>query len=117
MNIIGIASSSYLADGAAILSVLPKTDIRKGERRVSRTKTLDGGAVITDSGYADGDRTFTLEIESSLAMWQKLWAIFKAATLLTVTTDDGCFSAAASSIKDDGNVITIETLIKAKLSS
>lgn len=117
MNIIGLASYSYLADGAVILPALPKTDIRKGERRTSRTKTLDGGVVITDSGYADGDRTFTIEVKSSLAMWNKVWAIFKSSTLLTVTTDDGCFSGAANSIKDDGNMIVIEILIKAKLSS
>lgn len=117
MNIIGLASYSYLADGAVILPALPKTDIRKGERRTSRTKTLDGGVVITDSGYADGDRTFTIEVKSSLSMWNKVWAIFKSSTLITVTTDDGAFSGSANSIKDDGTMIVIEILLKAKLSS
>lgn len=117
MNIIGLASYSYLADGAVILHALPKTNIRQGERRTSRTKTLDGSVVITDSGYADGDRTFTIEVKSSLAMWTKVWAIFKSSTLVTVTTDDGAFSAAVNTIKDDGNMIVIEILIKAKLSS
>ena len=35
-----------------------KSKIRRFSRRVSRVATLDGGSVVTDSGYSDTDRTF-----------------------------------------------------------
>jgi hypothetical protein len=114
---IGIASTTYLADGGRILTPLPDTDIRGGDRRVSRTKTLDGGVVITDSGFAHGDRTFKINVSPSATLWAFLWSLFQTASVLFVSTDEGCFSAVASDVRDQGDKIALEILVKQKLSA
>jgi hypothetical protein len=43
-----------LADGGS--------DTRTLTRRISRSATLDGGALINDGGYCDADRTMTLAL-------------------------------------------------------
>jgi hypothetical protein len=114
---IGLASQIYLADGGFALKPSADSRIRSGSRRVNRTKTLDGGVVITDSGYADGDRTLDLYVISSATVWTQLWTIFKLATLVTVTTDDGAFSGAMEAINDNGDYIAIRILIKERISA
>ena len=116
MHNIGIASALYLVDGAVMVTPLGDSNIRTAERRVSRTKTLDGGVVITDSGFAHGDRTFIVALESTQSMWEALHDIFTITTLITVSTEEGCFSGAVESWKDYGDQISIKILIKEKIS-
>ena len=115
MNI-GLASYNYLANGGIILKLMPDSDIRGGERRVSRVKTLDGGVVITDSGFAHGDRTLRVSVYSSLSLWQKVWALFQGASLVVISNDDGCFTAALNNVVDQGDKIALEILLKEKIS-
>lgn len=44
------------------LNITPDSDLRTLARRLTRTATLDGDAVVTDGGYCQADRTITLEI-------------------------------------------------------
>jgi hypothetical protein len=117
MQKIGIASKTYMVDGGFILTALPDTEMRSGSRRVSRTKTLDGGVVITDSGFAHGDRDMSITAQSSALLWNRLWTFFQAAALITVSTDEGCFSAAPDTIQEGEGKIIMNVLIKEKLSA
>ena len=47
-----------------MLDIAPNSDTRTRNRRISRTPTLDGGAVINDGGYSEADRTLTLRLRS-----------------------------------------------------
>jgi hypothetical protein len=117
MQKIGIASKVYMADGGFLLTVLSDAQLRAGTRRVSRTKTLDGGVVITDSGFSHGDRTLSISIPSSASLWARLWAFFQAALLITISIDDGCFSGAPDNIQDNGDKIIMNILVKEKISA
>ena len=113
---IGISSTTYLPGGGVMVEPLPDSDLRRGERRVSRVKTLDGGVHITDSGFAHGDRTQKLRVaHRGQAMWDTLWAIFRDAPSIYLTTEEGCFSAALSNIADEGNKIVLEILLNEKI--
>ena len=58
----GIATLTFDIDGAAVFPQHPESivDNDTGNRRSSRTATLDGGCVIYDTGYAAADRTLTI---------------------------------------------------------
>lgn len=115
MNKISIASQEYLADGHITIDPLPDTDTRTADRRVSRVKTLDGGVVITDSGFADGDRTLKISAPSSAATWARIWNIHKNAARLVIVTDDGVFTGYAGPLRDAGDRITWDILLEEKL--
>lgn len=44
------------------LTLADGSDTQARDRRLTRTPTLDGGAVVYDGGLAEADRTFTLAI-------------------------------------------------------
>ena len=117
MQKIGIASKVYMADGGFLLTLLSDTQARSGSRRVSRTKTLDGGVVITDSGFAHGDRALRVSISSSASLWARLWTLFQTAVMITISIDEGCFSGAPDTIQDNGDRIVMNILIKEKISA
>jgi hypothetical protein len=113
---IGVASRTYDLDGAVMLVPLPgDTAIRAGERRVTRTKTLDGGCVITDGGVSAGDRTFDVVVQSDRTLWGLLWALFQAAQWVTVTTEESCFLAKLQRISEQDGKISMNILIKEDL--
>ena len=79
---------------AVILQEKDGTDIRRLSRRVSRVSTLDGGSVVTDSGYTDTDRTLVIVAEVTEAQDAMLETMIKNFALLTVSTRAGCFACA-----------------------
>jgi hypothetical protein len=46
-----------------MLRLKPSSDTRAMSRRMSRTATLDGSAVVVDGGYSDADREFVVTME------------------------------------------------------
>jgi hypothetical protein len=54
--------SSLTADplGSVWLDLLPESAIYKADRRINRVKTLDGGYVLNDFGFAHCDRDAVL---------------------------------------------------------
>ncbi|MBN1664834.1 MAG: hypothetical protein JW943_14635 [Deltaproteobacteria bacterium] len=114
--IIGIASQQYDIDGAFIVSPSPEsTSLRGGQRRITRTKTLDGGVVITDGGLSDGDRTLEIRIPMTRDLWLLLWALFSSAMWITVSTDEGCFLAKIETMTKAGAEIALTILVKEDL--
>jgi hypothetical protein len=114
--LIGLSSRTYMLNGAVLIKPLPgDTDIRSGERRVSRVKTLDGGCVITDGGISAGDKTFNIALQSSKTMWDLINGIHKNAQWVIVSTDESCYLAKIASVKEGNGKITINILIKEDL--
>lgn len=116
MKIIGLASQLVDASGSFVLSVLPDTKCRENTRRVQRRKTLDGGVVITDGGFAHGDRTLQLQIASTEVLWAALWAFFQTALIVTVAMEDGCYLAAMEDLSERNGIILITILLQEKIS-
>lgn len=114
---IGLASYTYDADGDIIIAPLYEdTDIRSSDRRLSRTKTLDGGVVITDGGRAAGDRTFSIACQSEESIWNTLRGI-AANTWVTVSTDEACFKGKVQSLKEQNGKISITIMIESDMTT
>lgn len=85
----------YDPDGDLRLAISGDTDLEAITRRVSRTATLDGGAVLTDTGYSAADRTFLVNlpgISSEDSARLRRW-VRDFATLI-VATEESVFEAA-----------------------
>ena len=115
MNMISLSSITADSDGSIVFDTLPSSEIKETSRRVSRTKTLDGGCVITDSGFSDSDRTLSVNAEYSSDVATILNHLHQDKTLIHIAVDEDFFSGVISSLKIKDN-IKIQILIKEKLS-
>jgi hypothetical protein len=109
--------STIMADeaGAINLSVTLSPTLRTGMRRVTRTKTLDGGCVIYDGGFSDSDRTWSIEADITKDNWDDLWAIHKSYSLVNLAVKEGFFSGCIETAVMDAGKVTLSILIKEKL--
>ncbi len=93
--LIGLAARTYDPEGALVLPWRDGTNAGDLTRRVSRTRTLDGGVAVTDRGHAPGDRTVVVSFlgESQARIeWAK--RLLRLHGNVTVSLPDGCFTAA-----------------------
>jgi hypothetical protein len=91
---------------------------RNVSRRVSRTATLDGSAVIHDGGFADADRTIDVRVPNATqAQLSAVLALIQADNLQRVATEDGVFEGALERITQDGGSLTARFLVQRKLSA
>lgn len=87
-------------------------------RRNSITATLDGGAVLEDGGYSDGDRTVTLGIPTlTLAQHTELRRLVTSYSLVILGIADGVYTAAVSSYDARRGEATVTLRLIAKLSA
>ena len=116
MKMIGVASKLYDAVGSGVFTLKTDSKITARTRRVSRTKTLDGGVVFTDGGYTDGDRTLAAVIEYEESSWTLVRHLLEDCTLVTVAICEGCFEATMGAVSLDKAGIKMSILLKEKLS-
>lgn len=103
--------------GAILFKEGKGTRLGTPKARVSRSKTLDGGAHIEHSGVSAGDRTFVIETPS---VTEEQYAILKRLhdtyTSITVACREGVFKGTIERIRlSQGNAQTT-ILISEKLS-
>ena len=113
---ISVVSKTF--DLAGALEIDPNIDgvTFAANRRTSRAATLDGGAVITDQGYSDGDRTLIVRYKAvSEAHDDLARRILRYHARVYVTTDEGTFEAAPDSFENvfDENTFTFLILRRA----
>jgi len=92
-----------------------KSDFSSVSRRVSRTATLDGGALIVDNGYSVSDATYILSVpdlsaESRLA----LLATLQRHSLITLSCKTGCYLGVVEQV-DESQGFKIRFLVKTQL--
>lgn len=75
------------------------SQLRQASARVSKTKTLDGGVVVSHNGFADGDRSININTVLSKSEADILWNIFTTQTFVTVAIEDGVYNAVIKSLK------------------
>jgi hypothetical protein len=112
---IGISTAIADDSGAIVLGMLPESQIRGGERRVTRTATLDGGCSLYDAGFSHGDRTWRVEARATEAEWEILWHIHQTCSLVYISVAEGYFSGAIESCRIDGERATLSILITEKI--
>lgn len=91
-----VLSTTVLATGGVPLRFdeASGSDLCGIARRVSRTATLDGGAIIADYGYTDADRTLTVEGIMTFEQYQQLGEMVGIYPLLTLACREGLFQGA-----------------------
>jgi len=114
-DMIGISVSTADEAGSMVLRMTQGSRLKNGSRRVSRTKTLDGGCAIFDGGFSHSDRTWSVEARVSDAVWEALWAIMISYALVYVATEEGFFEACLESAERDEDRAVLSILIKEKL--
>ena len=115
-----IALSSILADtdGDVVFDMTQKSKLDDSSRRVSRTKTLDGGCVIVDGGFSESDKTLTVSTKYIAGIFNKIKHLHEGETLIHISLNKVFYSGVISKLSlkrgtQENIVITI--LIKEKL--
>jgi len=115
---IGISTITANTDGDLIIYEHPDSKIFDLVPRVNRVATLDGGVVLTHSGFAHGDRTLVIKAENMTESdSDKLRALIENETLMYFSIDDGFFSGMVESLSIDNGNLQMTVLLKEKLSS
>lgn len=110
--IISIATPQFDPEGWMTINPLPSTDLGSITRRVNRSQTLDGGAVVNDTGYWAQDRTFRIRwrIRGKEELDQ-IRRLVQTYPQLIVSTQEGCFTAAPAQIKNEDGVADLTLLV------
>ena len=112
-----IGLSSILVDtvGSVVFQELPKSKLNDSSRRISRTKTLDGGCIIVDGGFSESDRTFDILTEYNEDKYNIIQHLHEDKTLINVIINKNFYTGSISFFKDTGEIIQITILTKEKL--
>ncbi len=105
---IGLSTKTFDINGDLILEELERSsDINKSNRRVTKTKTLDGSVAIEDRGYTPKDRRFTIRVEATLFLRERLLTFLQFHNALTLTTEDGAFDVSPTTFDLNRNIFIL----------
>ena len=110
---IGLSAINFDPDGARLMPLLNDPAVlHTGARRAARTATLDGGCVVYDTGYADADRSITVETDGRYQGWIEY--MVRAYRTVRFASVDGVFLAvpARHSMRDGRSIINLDIIEK-----
>ena len=110
-----ISTVTANVNGGIQLQEEPGSRFYDCDARVSRTKTLDGGVVITHNGVVQGDRTLRVAATLTEADTLLLRDIFEEETEVTLACVDGLFRGALERLSGDEGRIELTFLVKEKI--
>lgn len=88
------------------------TELDNGQRRVTRTATLDGGATVFDGGFSHADRVLTVAVSPfSEAQLTQVKRLFQTYPTLTVTCREGGYQCAPEQYSVSSTTMTMRFLI------
>lgn len=73
------------------LNIDPASDTRTRTRRMSRSATLDGDAIVNDGGYSEADRTMALSLRNLTAAQATALEQIAAYPLCYLALDHGLY--------------------------
>jgi len=114
------ALSSITWDPAGWLELAALADDTAGEtrRRVNRVATLDGGVVLNDRGYSEGDRTIEVRwTPTSKTLEDAIDRLVRTYTRLCISVPAGCYLTAPESYTPGAAQSKLRLLVVSKLSS
>lgn len=98
--------------GHIVLREQPASDTENVSRRVSRVKTMDGGAVSNDGGYSAGDETFVIRWNPrDKDEYRKVQRLVMMYPQLRVSHERGVFLASPQSLAMRGKTGVLTLLI------
>jgi hypothetical protein len=113
-----LSSTTADLDGFVELQTTPETTDGETGRRISRVATLDGGAVVSDGGYSEADRTIELAWRPQTFTDDSLVArLVQLYDRVQVSTRSGCYLAAPEVYRPGATESTLRLLVVAKLSA
>jgi hypothetical protein len=112
MYVLSITKTTADADGMIKFKPSVKSEFKSGALRASRSATLDGGAVIDNQGFSNGDRTFNVLADLGIADALKIWEWFTDAEFLQVATEDGVFYGLIDQCKLDHGQANFRFLVQ-----
>ena len=89
--------------GVISLEALPGSDLSASTRRVTRTATLDGNAVIIDNGYTAADSTLGIEAWLTESEEKRLQHLIQIYPEIIATTPEGCYLGVIDSVRQGGD--------------
>ena len=113
-----ISTVSSNENGSVKIYENHESKIRDASARVSRSATLDGGAVITHNGFCDGDLQFDIRTNRlTQTEAEQLWDLFTDETQLIASTELGVYVGAIERLKIDRGDVRFVFLVKEKISN
>jgi len=109
--------TSDATNGAILLKELTNKNAYKSTARVSHNKTLDGGCVLVHSGVSDCDRPILIKASIRKTDESKMQTIYENETIVTISTKHGCYSGAIQRLNMRGGIVSMNLLLKEKISS
>jgi|GEM_PF-1114216 len=100
---ITLESTVFDPVGVISLEALPGSDLSASTRRVTRTATLDGNAVIIDNGYTAADSTLAIEARLTKSEEQRLQHLMRIYPEIIATTPEGCYLGVIDSVRQGGD--------------
>jgi hypothetical protein len=112
---IAISSAVYSLTGPVIIHNDEYCRTGEQQARVSRSATLDGGAVIVHAGVSAGDRTFFIDAALTETQVDDMKTLYAAGVNgVIVSVGDGVFFGSLSEIKPKNKTLQATILIKSK---
>lgn len=94
---------------------MSRSDLSTLSRRVSRTATLDGGALIVDNGFSASDATFSIAVPNLRSTARAaLLLTLQRHSLLVLSCKAGCFLGVVERV-DEAQDFKISFLVKSQL--
>jgi hypothetical protein len=111
---IGLSKTTQSTESNASIIIKEKarSKIRDAGARVSRSGTLDGGAVIEHLGFDNGDRQMDIYSQESESVCNKLWNMFTGETFINISCVDGFFYGVIDRLAVDNGSVKIKLLIR-----
>ena len=107
---IGLRKISAEAGSAVLIRDDSRCTIKSYRTRMSRSPTLDGGAIIENLGYSDGDRELTIISKVNESIESRLRSMVQDELYLVVSTRDGVFYGAIGSMSVDRGDLKLKVL-------
>lgn len=113
-----IVPISYVATGPIIIRRLSNnSELRSGQRRVTRSSTLDGGIVVYHGGFTSADSDIVIATnELSAAQLSILVGYLQDYTTLLLYQVDGAYKVTTQDYNVTDNSIRVRFLILEKVS-
>jgi len=103
-----LSPTVFDVDGGVTIPLGPGSDLRTFTRRIQRSATLDGGAVVVDNGYSPADRTFTIDLQKlTKEQFDRVAEMVRDYGELVAATSEGVFHVTPQRISESGKSMTL----------
>ncbi len=114
---ISISKITPSGTGDSIIIRDYKSKLYETQLRVSKTKTLDGGVVIVNSGFSEEDKKFVINAKLNKADSAALRAIYEEGVFIIFASEDGIWQSIITSLNDAYGTIRMIVEVKVQLNA